>query len=236
MPRKRKEQSDNYNKAFPTALRKLMDYKKTTQNELAEYLQKTRQSISYYCDGSSSPDWETLVKIADYFDVSTDYLLGRTADPNRLPCAADDLGLSAESVRLMWNFLHCTSIGNDGLEGLNLLIEKGFLLQLTWQIKLFCDHVAEDIALSKKYTKASSNDDSDSKIERIRDDLDIIDDITKLAIEHHPEYQDRFRVFTGYRFIAAEKRELVDTFERTLREVSGYDSFLAELPDKGIWL
>ena len=78
MPRKRKTEPKSFYKAFPTAMRTLMGIHGTTQNELADYLQRTRQSISYYCDGSSSPDWETLVKIADYFDVSTDYLLGRT--------------------------------------------------------------------------------------------------------------------------------------------------------------
>lgn len=102
MPRKRKEQPDNFFKAFPTAMRKLMLQKDATQNELAEYLHKTRQAVSYYCDGSSSPDWETLVKIADYFKVSTDYLLGRTADPNPTPSAVDDLGLSPEAV----NWIH----------------------------------------------------------------------------------------------------------------------------------
>lgn len=98
MPRKRKEQPDNFFKAFPTAMRKLMLQKDITQNELAEYLHKTRQAVSYYCDGSSSPDWETLVKISDYFNVSTDYLLGRTADPNPTPAAVDDLGLSPKAV------------------------------------------------------------------------------------------------------------------------------------------
>lgn len=107
MPRKRREQSDNYNKAFPTALRTLMDYKKTTQNELAEYLQKTRQAVSYYCDGSSSPDWETLVKIADFFDISTDYLLGRTdvkTPTATVRAIADETGLSENSICLLQNF------------------------------------------------------------------------------------------------------------------------------------
>ena len=104
MPRKRneqKEQCKNFNKAFPTVMRQLM--KKTTQADLAEYLSKTRQAITYYCDGSSSPDWETLVKIADFFDVSTDYLLGRTFDPSRQPCAVDELGLAKENVDYLKN-------------------------------------------------------------------------------------------------------------------------------------
>jgi len=100
MPRKRKEQLDgsNFKKAFPTAMRKLMEDRGVTQNALADYIGKTRQAVSYYCDGSSSPDWETLAKIAEFFDVSTDYLVGRTDEPSRSPCAVDQLGLSPEIV------------------------------------------------------------------------------------------------------------------------------------------
>lgn len=112
MPRKRKEQSDNYYKAFPSAMRELMNQRNTTQNELADYLQKSRQAISYYCDGSSSPDWETIVKIADYFNVSTEYLLGRTKDKNRNPCAMDELGLSSQVVEWLKSLNH-GSASND---------------------------------------------------------------------------------------------------------------------------
>lgn len=78
MPRKRNGQPENYYKAFPTALRKLIEDRGITHQVLAEQLGKSRQAISYYCDGSSSPDWETIVEIANYFSVSTDYLLGLT--------------------------------------------------------------------------------------------------------------------------------------------------------------
>jgi transcriptional regulator with XRE-family HTH domain len=101
MPRKKKLETDNYYKAFPVAMRKLMNQRNITQNELAVHLGKTRQSISYYCDGSSSPDWETIAKIADYFCVSTDYLLGLTDDPNPIPSAVDALGLSPEAVNIL---------------------------------------------------------------------------------------------------------------------------------------
>lgn len=101
MPRKKKIETDNYYKAFPVAMRKLMNQRNITQNELAVHLGKTRQSISYYCDGSSSPDWETIAKIAAYFCVSTDYLLGLTDDPNPIPSAVDDLGLSPEAVNVL---------------------------------------------------------------------------------------------------------------------------------------
>ena len=38
----------------------------------------TRQSLAQYRDGNNIPDALTLSKIADYFNVSADYLLGRT--------------------------------------------------------------------------------------------------------------------------------------------------------------
>ncbi|MBR3499691.1 MAG: helix-turn-helix transcriptional regulator [Selenomonadaceae bacterium] len=35
--------------------------------------------------GLARPKFETLIKLADFFDVSTDYLLGRSNNPARLP-------------------------------------------------------------------------------------------------------------------------------------------------------
>ena len=85
MPRKQLKHPDNYYKAFPSRLRLLMSgdagkIKRTvSQQELADYLDlKARQSVSAYCDGSGQPSWENIVKIATYFGVSTDWLLGIT--------------------------------------------------------------------------------------------------------------------------------------------------------------
>lgn len=47
-------------------------------NVIAEEMGITRQSLAQYRDGNNIPDALTLAKIADYFDVSADYLLGRT--------------------------------------------------------------------------------------------------------------------------------------------------------------
>lgn len=48
------------------------------QKELAAYLNVTVATISNYEKGVHAPDYETLVKLAVFFDVSTDYLLQRT--------------------------------------------------------------------------------------------------------------------------------------------------------------
>lgn len=54
------------------------------QNELASKLGLTNKSISRYEKGDRQPDYETLSKLADIFDCSIDYLLGRTNDRDNL--------------------------------------------------------------------------------------------------------------------------------------------------------
>ncbi len=48
------------------------------QRELADYLNLSIGTISNYEKGIHSPDLDTLVRIADYFEVTTDFLLDRT--------------------------------------------------------------------------------------------------------------------------------------------------------------
>lgn len=101
MPRKQTPHTEAYNEVFPTVLRSLMERRNVTQYRLANIVGKTRQTVSYYCDGSSSPDWKTIVKIADFFGVSTDYLLGKT--DVQIPSAefqavVSYTGLSADNV------------------------------------------------------------------------------------------------------------------------------------------
>lgn len=51
---------------------------KMTQRQVAEYLGISQPSYIRYENGSAQPTLENLVKLADLFDVSVDYLLGRT--------------------------------------------------------------------------------------------------------------------------------------------------------------
>ena len=234
MPRKRKEQPDNFNKAFPTAMRKLMEKKGTTQNELADYLQKTRQSISYYCDGSSSPDWETIVKIADFFEVSTDYLLGRTQDPDRQPCAADDLGLSAAAIAYIRQYSHPSSKEmeelvrpSDCLDGLSMILENGSFVGLAGEIKRFRDVIAKNIELSKLYqdaTPAEAGDDYYMWRHAAEEDL-LAKNIQQTVESQHPELQGSFEVLVGRHIVEHQKRIIVDEFEEILRRITYYNKF-----------
>ena len=67
---------------FAERLQKARKKKRFTQKEVAEYLKMTERSYQHYEGGSRRPNYEILVAIADYLEVTTDYLLGRTDEPN----------------------------------------------------------------------------------------------------------------------------------------------------------
>ena len=62
-------------------LKKLREDKGITQLNLAMDLNMNQNNISRYEKGTREADYETLIKLADYFDVSIDYLLERTGNP-----------------------------------------------------------------------------------------------------------------------------------------------------------
>ncbi len=64
-------------------LRELRKKRNISQLKLAIDLQLNQNVISRYETGVREADYSTLIKIADYFDVSIDYLLERTDNPAR---------------------------------------------------------------------------------------------------------------------------------------------------------
>ncbi len=56
-----------------------------TQVEFAKKIGISRSTIGMYETGAREPDFETLEKIADFFNVDIDYLLGRTDKTTVLP-------------------------------------------------------------------------------------------------------------------------------------------------------
>lgn len=59
-------------------LKQLRKERKISQLQLAFDLNMNQNTISRYENLERQADYETLIRFADYFDVSIDYLLGRT--------------------------------------------------------------------------------------------------------------------------------------------------------------
>ncbi len=56
--------------------------KNITQKQLATEVGLTEAAIQNYENERRKPNYDVLISIADYFDVSIDYLVGRTDNPN----------------------------------------------------------------------------------------------------------------------------------------------------------
>lgn len=63
---------------FAQRVKQLRKNKHLTGEQLGNILGITKTGISYWENGRSVPDNEMLLKLADFFDVSIDYLLGKT--------------------------------------------------------------------------------------------------------------------------------------------------------------
>lgn len=78
---------------FKDRLKELRQAKNLTQSDLAEAIKSTKQAISQYERGIRRPDFETLEALCDQFNVSSDYLLGKSDVTVRL--------LNSEELKLL---------------------------------------------------------------------------------------------------------------------------------------
>ncbi len=63
---------------FSDQLKKLRKLNNITQKQLAKNIGASERGIQNYEMGIRKPTYDMLIAIADYFDVSIDYLVGRT--------------------------------------------------------------------------------------------------------------------------------------------------------------
>lgn len=94
---------------FPQNLSALMKERGLSQQDLASALGIKRQTISLYTSGQSSPDIGRLKRIADYFGVSSDWLLGlsksRSLDSD-IQTVVRTTGLSDKAVNILKEMEH----------------------------------------------------------------------------------------------------------------------------------
>lgn len=86
----------------------------TPSGTVAQALGVSRQTISNFVNGRYKPDGDNLEKLADYFNVSTDYILGRTDVKSSNTTIIDMckyINLSEESVK----YLHSLDVNSSNL-------------------------------------------------------------------------------------------------------------------------
>lgn len=78
------------NTAFPRILTLLRKERGVSQKQVAADLQVSQALLSHYEKGIRECGLDFVVRAADYYGVSCDYLLGRTADKSGAVIAVDE--------------------------------------------------------------------------------------------------------------------------------------------------
>lgn len=91
------------------------------QKEVAQSIGVSPQTYCYYENGINKPDPEMLIKIADFFEVSIDFLLGRADDSGNI-VADIDIFYSNDERQLIEKYrklnTHCKTLINNTIDTL----------------------------------------------------------------------------------------------------------------------
>lgn len=95
---------------YGNRIAELREQKGWTQEQLATSIGITRAALSHYEKNRREPDYETLTQLANLFQVSVDYLIGRTDRPvlpvdRDVQQFVDDLELSDAEILKKFNLM-----------------------------------------------------------------------------------------------------------------------------------
>ena len=239
----------NSNKPFPAALRTLMEERNTSQKDLADYLGKTRQAISLYCNGESAPDLEALVKIAQYFDTSTDYLLGLYPYPHREPSAVDELGLSPATIQKIkkskseseefeevlldgesqpadFNTCYCSH------GALSLLLNTTLDSPICTMLALLARRInsLESVTIPENLT---AHKHLINRLGAAADDISVSAKLTCELFDKYPELAGMFRISFGEQSLRMDIDDICNIFRRHIEDITGYRAFIESRKSKG---
>lgn len=93
---------------FSTRLKQLRQQMNLRQEQVAKLIGVNKSAISFYENGTRQPSYKILLRIANLYRVSVDYLLGQTNSR-----AVDLTGLSEEEATLICDLVACMSKKNE---------------------------------------------------------------------------------------------------------------------------
>lgn len=198
---------------FTTRFRSLMDGEisgsKITQGELAEYIGTSRQAVSQYYTGASIPSYDTLIKIADYLGVTTDYLIGKTNYTLPRANIANDIGLSDKAVSTIKKMspeqkrIVERIICNPNFIRLLLSIQKNSHL-----VQAQVNHIHTNRS-QLYYSKKNATDLSDS-------------DFYNELIKQYPFLEDRLFIATGIDAVTHHRCEINELFTKIIDDITDW--------------
>lgn len=109
-------------------LKQLRQQNRQYQKELALYLDVSVTAVSSYESNVHDPDLKAIARIADFYGVTVDYLLGRT----NCPCPIDDLNQMIASKYPLRQFMQLLTVLTE--QEKSLLVHVFRLLEYRYQV------------------------------------------------------------------------------------------------------
>lgn len=192
------------NKKIGSRLEALRKEKKETQTDVAKLLGVQRQVISYYETGARLPNIEDLSILADHYNTTVDYLIGRTETKTveeDIQMVCNYTGLSEDAIKR----LHNCCYAEDTKKVLSFLIapksKRRFFDDLLNVSVDLSDYQVKYLEIVRKLSSVEPQIHtlSEKEIEDILDDVEIIMNSAKLsyydAVEHFRLVVDSFNEF-----------------------------------------
>jgi len=190
-----KAQAEEKLSVFPERLKQLRVEAKLTQQQMAEAFNIKQPTYAQWETGRTKPKGETLEKFADFFNVSTDYLLGKTQPKKELSVFPERLRqLRAESDLTQRELARSLDISQQSINSWENGERKPKIEAIT--------NIAEYFNVSPKYLIGETNN---REIETI--ELEAEDKLFKATIKDldlTPEQKEEFKE-SIYHFILRKK-------------------------------
>lgn len=118
-------------------LKQLRSENNLTQAQLASILGIAKTTLAAYEQGKSEPNIELLIKMANYFDISVDYLIGKTnCMHEEYQPVSDILGIDEKTIEILQK-LSATASDHSHLDYLEAIIQHPQFSNLMLQIKSY---------------------------------------------------------------------------------------------------
>ena len=211
----RPQKNPNDKNPFALRLRSLMEISGSSQKAAAEYVGVTRQALNKWVNGDTIPDIYSASKLADMFDVSLDYLIGKSGASSinsDIKAVCDITGLEEDNINLISKICRHKDIYSN--EPSKDVYELG---DLSEQMNTFVSQINEFFIYRVKRYVVSRFKQYLFKLETIKryckdNNIDISDsDIDKFGID---EFRIKFSEYNDSYRLSQLENKIYETYEK----------------------
>ena len=199
-----------------------------SQEQLGKIIGVSKSAIAFYRDGRSQPDYSNLIKIAKYYNVTTDYLLGLTESKSYdsdIRIACDYTCLPEYSIRDIRQLLHNSFEDPLTLQkrrsGLSAMLESPFAPDLLDAPRKIVELVGNASLSVEEITKDAEKADDLGDLLALKNELDALIQTIEFSVYRSGEVWKSFlKASIGLEEFTAECEELIDALSKRIADVS----------------